>query len=80
MVDSLGPGLIPELSPPFHSGVQDGDVDASAGLMWREKDLGEGEKASQWAGREPKCKFWQYPGVGRGGCEGEGVYESRMLL
>lgn len=53
-------GLISELSPPFHSELWDGDVDASAGLIWREKDVAEGEKESQWAGRDPKCKFWEW--------------------
>ncbi|KAI1242532.1 hypothetical protein IHE44_0000062 [Lamprotornis superbus] len=45
-VASLGWGLIPEVSPPFHSEVRDGDVDASVGLMWREKDVADGEKES----------------------------------
>lgn len=56
----MGLGLITELSPPFHSEVRGGDVSTSAGLMWREKDVAEGEKASQWAGGNPKCKFREW--------------------
>lgn len=56
----MGLGLIPELSPPFHSELRDGDVDAGAGLMWWEKDVAEGEKESLWAGRDLKCKFWEW--------------------